>query len=833
MAGEVDEKLITLVRKSLGSITLRQGVKEAKYKSPQSYAFHSLSVGTLALDICRAIHGSSELGRSQLEKLSENYKLPYEELCFYGGFLHDWNKLEGKEDAAKEIAKRLGLPEGFLYRFPTMAEGPLPDNLHMPAWVSIKLADMLMISDIGSVKDVFYHAGSDAYRNAVEALKNYDLELGYVSSTFRLFTLIASKDLLDKTFSKDAGYFPLISYYDGLVFLRRKNAQRIALSRVLEVLNKEIFSSSSEGIDEKVSEIEKCITNKEDLFREMSIDVKRVIYDEEGKIRQLNALLPSKVCKPFEDVVGNLDNKSKLEVAKRVINDLRKDVSYGVLIYFVHKFSKNDEDYIKNGLGITGKSLSYLENVKNVQEMIDKILALLERRYQATQGVDKTLLYYVKRSFSGDVLDDLPSTNEMPKDYCVVCGMPIYSDNPVRFVQYASELKGKAEIWIPREKGLEEIDRVRDSWKVCPICIYEANLMKGEVEPPYFIVTFYPGIPIDLLNVIDFDFSQGLKYYVDEGETYLSAFENLGGRLAPYKKKAMPAYFSSKVIVKAKEVTNFKLSTRLTKSDLNQLLPYAPMLSIIFLTSPVLISSEVHEIPTVHENIVSITSTYNYSFMKPLDSNLNTLYSVFAYSAKYDAMRKICKSDLDNCLGYLTAESDMYSSVDPALGVLSVGMGVGTPIDNDEKFFFTFLPVSSFLLKVAGMVSKMGENIRSSVFSIAYVLKEVIKSQKVSKYDVTGFLREGIDVFFRTSSVVKDKEDRIGISVNASIASLENKYSLDDSQRARVYSALQNIFEALHRIEEQADRSLAISIANTLTNWLYIAYKLVYQGDKS
>jgi len=131
------------------------------------------------------------------------------------------------------------------------------------------------------------------------------------------------------------------------------------------------------------------------------------------------------------------------------------------------------------------------------------------------------------------------------------------------------------------------------------------------------------------------------------------------------------------------------------------------------------------------------------------------------------------------------------------------------------------------------MVSKMGENIRSSIFSIAYVLKDVIKSQKVSKYDVTGFLREGIDVFFRTSSVVKDKEDRIGISVNASIASLENKYSLDDSQRARVYSALQNIFEALHRIEEQADRSLAISIANTLSNWLYIAYKLVSQGDKS
>jgi hypothetical protein len=49
----------------------------------------------------------------------------------------------------------LGLPEEFLYGIPTMAEGHLPDNLHMPVWVSIKLADMLLISDIGSVKDVF------------------------------------------------------------------------------------------------------------------------------------------------------------------------------------------------------------------------------------------------------------------------------------------------------------------------------------------------------------------------------------------------------------------------------------------------------------------------------------------------------------------------------------------------------------------------------------------------------------------------------------------------------------------------------------------------------
>ena len=127
----------------------------------------------------------------------------------------------------------------------------------------------------------------------------------------------------------------------------------------------------------------------------------------------------------------------------------------------------------------------------------------------------------------------------------------------------------------------------------------------------------------------------------------------------------------------------------------------------------------------------------------------------------------------------------------------------------------------------------MGETIRSSIYAIAYVLREVIKDQGVTKYDVVGFLRDGLDMFFRTSTVIHDKDDRIGVSVNAAISSLENKYSLGDAQRAKVYSALDKLFEILYEIEEKADRSLAISIADTLSNWLYIAYKIVTQGGES
>ncbi|MEM4139051.1 MAG: CRISPR-associated protein, partial [Sulfolobaceae archaeon] len=814
------EKLIELVERSLSSITFRQGIKEAKYKSPQSYAFHTISAGVLAFDVCKAIYFASDMGRIQLEKLSNNYNMPEEELCFFGGFLHDWNKLEGKEDAAKEIIKKLNLndPETFLYGISTMAEGHLPDNRHLPLWVSIKLADMFLISDISSVKDVLYHASSDAYRNAISMLKEYGLEIGYISSTFRLFTLVASKDILDRIIDPKMGYFPLMSYPDGLVFLRKRDAPPILLTKVIDVLRSYIFSSLPEDIEGKVDEIKRCMQSKAELFKQMNIDVKSALYDEKGKLRQVNVFLPTKICKPFEDIVGNLDNKSKFEVAKKVIQEARNEIPYWVLIYFIHRFSKSDENYIREGLNIKERSLAYLIDItpEEVQKMIDEILKLLEKRYLNLQTTDYTLQYYVKHSFSGDVIDDLPNLTNKPNNYCVVCGMAIYSENAVRFVQYASELKGKAEIWIPREKGLDEIDEVRDDWKVCPICIYEANLVKGKITPPYFIITFYPGVAISLLGIIDFDFSnKGIKYYINEGETYLNVLKELGGKVSPNPVKPLPGYFTSKVIVRAVDTTDMISSaTRLTKKELNHLLPYAPMLSIIYLTSPIMISSNIYDIPSIQRNVIAISSTFNYSFIKSLDSNILTIYSALAYSAKYDVMRRMYKrkEELDDYLSYLTGEEDLFSAVDPSLGVLSIGMGVGTPIELDEKFFSSFLRISNYLLKIAGMVSNMGESIRSSIFSIAYVLKEVIKTQDVSKYDIIGFLRDGVEMFFKTSSVLINKEDRIGVSINAAISSLENKYTLNDEQRKKVYSALEGIFEALYKIENDSNRSLALSI---------------------
>ncbi|WP_252900774.1 hypothetical protein [Vulcanisaeta sp. JCM 14467] len=65
------------------------------------------------------------------------------------------------------------------------------------------------------------------------------------------------------------------------------------------------------------------------------------------------------------------------------------------------------------------------------------------------------------------------------------------------------------------------------------------------------------------------------------------------------------------------------------------------------------------------------------------------LYALSAYSAKYLVIRSVSvsKDELDNNLNSMVNEADLYSTVDPSLGILSVGMGIGTPIELDARFF--------------------------------------------------------------------------------------------------------------------------------------------------
>lgn len=814
-----------LLEISMRGISFSQGVKEAKYKSPQSYVFHSVSVGTLALEFCEEIHKTDQGGKS-LDALAFGYGFPdYRSLCYFGGFVHDWNKLEGDvKSLAAYISEKIKVnADNLIYRIAPLAEGPLPDSLHLPLWVSIKLADMLMISDIKSVNDVFYLTSSQAYSLAVKGLNAYGLELKAITSTFRLFTLLASKKIIDKL-GKDSR--PLISYTDGLIYLSRRDTSLLKLSDIYNLLYSEVYS----GEDEALSNIEKCLNSRsvKEKFYTLNND-KSILYREDGKPRQVNEFLPTKICKPFEDVTGRLSNQSKVNVVRRLVEKYRDEIPYGIIIYMIEKFSIKNKDALRDMLNLA-KFPSYIEQ-RNPEELLNAIINAVSEMYKGFTE-DVTLMWVVKNSFAGSVMDDLPLITEKPKYYCIVCGNPIFSDNPVRFAQYSDELGGKTEIWNPRERAMAEIDRVRDSWYICPVCHYEANQLKGYLAPPFIIVGFYPGIPVRLLEYLDYEPPQSVNYdLVIDNSDYFSVLSNFGGILRRDNRKSIVDYLASKVLIRSKDVMpKSKISTRLDKNGLNELLRYAPLVSAAYLTSPLFISSNVIEIP-MESNGVYVSSTFNYSWMRG-ESNYVTLLLLLAYRAKAEVLESICRGgDIENCLNALVSESDMFSSVDPALGVISFGTSIGT-IEEDSKFFNSILSRARFLNFVLGEVSQMGETIKSSLSNIALVLNTVIKQDKVTKYDVTGFLRDGVEMFFRTSSLSLSKDDRLGIAVNTALSSLENKYTLNDEMRSRVFSSLQDIFSVLYDIENNSDRSLAISISNSIINWLYVLFLYFRRGQK-
>ncbi|BCS94301.1 CRISPR-associated protein [Metallosphaera javensis (ex Sakai et al. 2022)] len=816
---EQENEIIPIIENALSVLNFEEGVREAKYKSPQSYVFHTVSVGTLSMDICKSIYDVEPSAFASLEKA---YNKNFKELCFYVGFLHDWNKLEGKEDRAKEIAKALKFDENQALHFLSLfAEGTLPDNVHLPIWISVKLADMLMISDIRSVNDVVKYKESPSYVDAIKALNSYGLDLKYVSSTFRLFTLLASNEIINLS-----NGVPLISYTDGFVYLSKKDSPPVSLLSIYNVLEK-LMEGKEEGTDAVKDKIEKCLNSKREFFEKLNDPNSRksTLYNE-GKAKQVNAFLPSKLCSYFEDQVGLLSPELKVKVAEEIIERHKDDIPYGVLMYFIEKFSSSDKDYIKKGLGIKEKFPHYMEEIDDPIVMLDKVKNIIRGKYSSSKTTDLTLLSFVKKSFSGYVQDDLPEVKEKPYDYCVVCGTSIYDKEPVRFKQFAELLSGKTEIFIPRETALDEIDRIRDDLHICKICNYEASQLKNTIQPPYFIVSFYPGIPVSLLKILDYDASKiaNVTKNVTSNSSYLEVFRSCGGNFNELtNKKSIVDYLSSKVIIKASDVApKSRIITRLDKTTFNKILPYAPLISISYLSAPVKISSTILDIPEESRSI-DFSSEFNYTWTKlenKEENNYKTLLLLLSYYEKIG----VCKDD--NCINEMASEMDLFASVDPSLSVVAFG-------EEDNRFFSYISPRSYFLNFTLGKVSKMGETLKNSLYSIAANLKEMNKQAK-SKYDVIGFLRDGIDMFFKTSSTNLAKDDRIGIAVNASLSSLENQLSekvFTDDKKKIMYYKLNDVFSILYDIENQSDRSLAISISNAITNWLYILYKTI--GDKN
>ncbi|QGA53941.1 CRISPR-associated protein [Sulfolobus sp. E5-1-F] len=849
-----------LLMKSMDILKFTDAIKSAKKTSPQTFIFHSVSVGTLALAICEEI---GKVFPDDMKRLQDLYNVDdFRSLCYFSGFFHDWMKLYSVEEEgrfkiqpnamnnAKELAKQTGIQKSELLieHLATYAEGHVVNRDEIPLWISVKIADMLMISDITSVTDVFEFAKSGNYRDAIKELEDsYGFHLHYIKSSDRLFVLLASEDIVNKVINGRA----LISYKDGVVYLTRAN-DKISLKSIYNIFYSRIHGGTdiNKDISEASKRIEECIKLKEEVWTNVNVGKYEVLYNKDGKPKQVNVVFPSKKCNYFEDIVGLLEPNVKLNVALKVISDLKDDIPYAVLAYFLEKFSSKDDEYIRKALNIKDKFPKYINSIgNNVDLYINKLIEALKSRYSSMSSPwDNTLLSFVKKSFTGsDMVDDLPSINVSPKNYCTVCGMPIYEDS-VRFKEYNELLKGKTEIWIPRERGLAEIDSIRDSWAICPICNYEAKEMKSEMLPPYIIVSFYPAIPIDLLRSLSFDSSKLYSDFTKEDnkktrlnpiyndvmtdKSFKQIYEEAGGDIIRREdvtnsssKNVKPDYLGSKIVIGLKDVLGERISTRLTKNELNMSLSIVPFISIVYLGAPLFISSNIYDFPLVTRNF-TVMSDINYNWVKG-DDNYSTLLLLLSYRAKYSALKNYStKNEFENNLNSMVNEMDLYASVDKSLSIISTGMAVDDKFFSNIKFFARFL---NFSLE---KVSKMGESFSRSLGIISSILNEVIKDKNPSKHDVIGFLRDGIDIFFKTT-IIKEKEDRVNIAASTALNTLQTKYSIGDEMSKRIYPHIRDIFSNLYEIEEKSDRSLAISISNSIVNWLYVLFLYKKSGESS
>jgi CRISPR-associated protein Csc3 len=120
--------------------------------------------------------------------------------------------------------------------------------------------------------------------------------------------------------------------------------------------------------------------------------------------------------------------------------------------------------------------------------------------------------------------------------------------------------------------------------------------MSENWKPPFAVVSFYPGIPIRLLDSLNIVIepqgeSEGDIYAkVMENASFYDVFTYSGGRIETNpKKNVLVSYLSSKVIVPVKNFFpgDIKISLRVLKNDVIRYIGYIPFLSIAYLVSPV------------------------------------------------------------------------------------------------------------------------------------------------------------------------------------------------------------------------------------------------------
>jgi hypothetical protein len=516
---------------------------------PISGLQHYIGTGLLALRLVEHLKISGAIKKGMSESHEYN-KL----VAFLAGLFHDLNKwaIKKKEDI-KDVFQTTNLYNELSRAF---GERALEETIKNAFDIAENLErggvsrPLQRIADVVRVADIMTGAGEYWSLSEITSLLCEELKLSpkammpVVLGKQRPLALLASSFIKKRLI--ELGLTPLVSTPEGMLFLNPEGDLGEGIASLYIELADDILTKSMFKREESKDSFR---TSK---IKRLRIDTFKKFLEGEKKREALVKAYQPLPSYDIEDVVEEYER-----VKREAPSDLR---AFIVLLAYLRSRTfkeKEGKDVIDEfaqrlqlkvmGKGLEEKLRSLYEalrsiNGENLVKIGERALELIKSDMLRLKGVDKEALidklseYVSLPRFSPKSIKEL-RLNDVEE--CAICGEKIEESRTLRLSLSALRKRipklNIAEMFLPgvvaapeRVGSIEEVSKV----KVCEVCHYEASTLMEELG--LFdglwacVLTYYPSMSIDLLEVIERAISETQKVM---------------------KVPILPDYISSKMIV--------------------------------------------------------------------------------------------------------------------------------------------------------------------------------------------------------------------------------------------------------------------------------------------
>jgi hypothetical protein len=551
-------KLIDRLYQALDSETLFSKVKEGSW---QTFFHHSASVAVLAYKLGRLLKSNATgVLKLSINEVEKRLGITYEELLFLSGVAHDYSKVYGggekgrsklrdllKEFWGEESSELAGVVEALARTAEAPYTPELDENLLNTVSVILRVADMLM--SLSSVDEAIAYIESS---KDVDKLREYGIRFGFMKSASLTILRIRISEGIVKLL-ESYGWLPLVMYHDGLLLVGGLNSRIVPFDELYRVVIEEL--SETFNVDAFLTDIINRLRKKElfrlyQLLKQVNEPLQDVGANEgERKLYQYHAIM-------IEYLRGNL--KRAVELFRQLgetidprriatglrgkgstyfADELRKVIAtpekiaefvttktdetgrFLLLAYMMAYPSKDTEPLaVKNLRPLVSDlprarellrifsiaeayRLSSESNTDKVRVVVSKLL--MQKPFTAGINIEFYVKRYLTQSLKSNVVSEPPTEDRSVEayTYCRICGTPMV-DEGLRFIEYARDPEvrgGVSELWLPDDVPMSDLEGIAGGIRhICPLCFYEAGLLRGRYTPPFFVLTLHPAVAYDL-----------------------------------------------------------------------------------------------------------------------------------------------------------------------------------------------------------------------------------------------------------------------------------------------------------------------------------------------